>query len=82
MLTGSSAFCDGRRVLIDVQNPILLQMLKGNDYTKSCIKQAILAATGRQYGIGPYKSNARGASKTRFEQFVEGLPESDKIIIE
>ncbi len=81
MLSGSKAFDDGRRVLIDIQNPALLQMLKVNDYTKNHIKQAILDVTGRNYGIGPYKSPSEERQVDRLEELIRSLPPSDFISI-
>lgn len=81
MLNGSKAFDDGRRVLIDIQNPALLQMLKVNDYTKNHIKQAILDVSGRSYGIGPYKPPAEDQSVDKLEELISSLPPSDFISI-
>lgn len=81
MLHGSKAYDDGRRVLIDIQNPALLQMLKVNDYTKNHIKQAILDVSGKNYGIGPYKPPAQERQVDRLEELISSLPPSDYISI-
>ena len=56
MLTGTKAYFNGKHVLIDVSNPLLLKMLKDNEFTKTSIKKAIFTVTGKSYPIGPYRS--------------------------
>ena len=81
MLAGSKAFDDGRRILIDVQNPILLDMLKSNEYTKTVIKQAISMATGRSCGLGPYRRPKEEKKKDPLEDLINSLPEHENIKI-
>ena len=81
MLAGSKAFDDGRRILIDVQNPILLDMLKSNEYTKTVIKQAISMATGRSCGLGPYRRLKEEKKKDPLEDLINSLPEHENIKI-
>lgn len=81
MLAGSKAFDDGRRILIDVQNPILLDMLKSNEYTKTVIKQAISTATGRNCGLGPYRRPKEEKKKDPLEDLINSLPEHENIKI-
>ena len=56
MLSGTKAYFNGKHVLIDVSNPLLLKMLKDNEFTKTSIKKAIFNVTGKSYPIGPYRS--------------------------
>ena len=80
MMMGSTAYLDNKRVLIDVQNPALLTMLKTNEYTKENIKQAIAMVTGVNYGIGPYRSQKED-KKDPLDELVESLPNSERIKI-
>ena len=57
MLAGTKAYFNGKHVLIDVSNPLLLKMLKDNEFTKTSIKKAIFTVTGKSYPIGPYRSD-------------------------
>jgi DNA polymerase-3 subunit gamma/tau len=84
LLINTRAYFDGRRILIDVQNPALLALLKQNDYTRNCIKQAVAAVTGRHYGIGPYRpgSGERENRVDPLERLVSSLPESDRFTVE
>ncbi|MEG2175071.1 MAG: DNA polymerase III subunit gamma/tau, partial [Oscillospiraceae bacterium] len=82
LLIGSNAFCDGKRVLIDVKNPLLLDMLKNNEYTRASIKQAIAMVTGRQYAIGPYHMPKSEKTVDPLDELIERLPLSHDIIIE
>ncbi|MEG1774747.1 MAG: hypothetical protein RR320_07830, partial [Oscillospiraceae bacterium] len=81
MLTGTRAFTDGKRVLIDVQNSVLLEMLKSNEYTKSSIKQAVFAATGRQYGLGPYRAPVKKVQTDPLESLIGALPPDESFTI-
>ncbi len=58
MLVGTKAYFNGKHVLIDVSNPLLLKMLKDNEFTKTSIKKAIFTVTGKNYPIGPYKGDS------------------------
>lgn len=84
LLVNTKAYFDGRRVLIDVQNPALLTMLKQNDYTRGAIKQAVSAVTGKSYGIGPYRNTGEeeGVREDPLEQFISSLPASDNFTVE
>ncbi len=52
-LKDSSAFCDGRRVLID-GTEIFLEYIRKNQSAKRVLKQTIEEVCGVRYGIGPY----------------------------
>ncbi len=52
-LTGSTAFCDGRRVLID-GTEVFLEYIRKNASAKRVLKQTIEEVCGVRYGIGPY----------------------------
>ena len=54
-LVGSRAFTAGGRVLIASENPVFLEMMRSNEYTRDSIKKAIAQVTGARYGIGPYR---------------------------
>jgi DNA polymerase-3 subunit gamma/tau len=56
----STAYTDGRRVLID-GGDIFLTFMQDNDQARERIKTVIQLATGRRYGIGPYKAPAQDA---------------------
>lgn len=82
MMMGTKAYFDGKRILIDIQNPILLEMLRNNDYTKTSIRQAISLVTGRTYPIGPYRAREREAPKEDpLEKLIASLPEDESIHI-
>ncbi|MGN0989436.1 MAG: hypothetical protein ACI4N6_03910 [Eubacteriales bacterium] len=83
MLRGTTAFFNGRQVLIDVSNPIILDMLRTNEYMKTNIKQAIAEATGERYGLGPYRPpEKKQEEQDPLEKLIEALPKSPDIIIE
>ena len=82
MMTGTKAYFDGRHVLIDMQNPILLEMLRTNDYTRNSIKQAIRDVTGQSYPIGPYRPPEKQKEKIDpLESLISSLPASEQINI-
>ncbi len=83
MLRGTKAYFDGRRILIDVSNPAVLEMLKSNDYTRRQIKQAISEVVGQNYGIGPYRPPVEQQEDTDpLEQLIASLPKAENITIE
>ena len=83
MLRGTKAYFDGRRILIDVSNPVVLEMLKGNDYTRQQIKHAISEVTGQNYGIGPYRPPVEAKDEADpLEQLISSLPPAENITIE
>lgn len=53
-LTGSRAYFRGMTVLVECQNPVFLEMMRSNDFTRSSLKRAISEVTGSRYGVGPY----------------------------
>ncbi len=52
-LKDSSAYCDGRRILID-GTVMFLEYIRKNEYSKRVLKQTIEGVCGVRYGIGPY----------------------------
>ena len=42
-------------VLIDCDDPFFLEMIRSNDYAKKSIHQALIAGSGRDWRIGPFK---------------------------
>lgn len=84
MLRETSAYFNGKQVLIDVSNPIILDMLRTNEYMKGNIKQAIAEATGERYGLGPYRPTQQQDTEQAdpLEKLISALPKSPDIIIE
>lgn len=84
MLRNTKAYFNGRQVLIDVSDPIVLDMLRSNEYTKSNIKQAVLEATGERVGLGPYRPSRQEDTPQvdPFQKLIEELPKNDNIVIE
>ncbi len=84
MLRETSAYFNGKQVLIDVSNPIILDMLRTNEYMKNNIKQAITEATGERYGLGPYRppEAEKAEEADPLEKLISALPQSPDIIIE
>ncbi|MBQ2752399.1 MAG: DNA polymerase III subunit gamma/tau [Oscillospiraceae bacterium] len=83
MLRDTRAFFNGKQVLIDVSNPVILNMLRSNEYLKTNIKQAILEATGERYGLGPYRpEEGPKQQQDPLELFIKTLPQSPEIVIE
>jgi DNA polymerase-3 subunit gamma/tau len=82
MMMGTKAFFDGKRILIDIQNPVLLEMLRNNEFTKKAIRQAIAAVTGREYPIGPYRTpEQEKPAEDPLEKLIASLPSDDSIHI-
>jgi len=83
MLRGTKAYFNGKHVLIDVSNPVILNMLRTNEYLKNNIKQAVWEATGERYGLGPYHpAGEKTQQQDPLEKLIASLPESPEIIIE
>lgn len=60
----STAYYDGRRVLIDA-GELFLEFIRKNDASKDIIKEAIFAVTGNRCAIGPYiKEKTQNAAPT------------------
>ena len=41
--------------MIDCDDPFFLEMIRTNEYAKKSIHQALIAASGRDWRIGPFK---------------------------
>lgn len=83
MLRGTKAFFNGRQVLIDVSNPVVLEMLRDNEYTKNSIKQAIFEVTGDRHGLGPYRPPKQDApQEDPLQKLIESLGDAQNITIE
>jgi DNA polymerase-3 subunit gamma/tau len=82
LLAGTRAFCSATHVLIEATNPVLLEMLRSNEYTKESIKNAITSATGKKYALGPYRAAEPADEGDPLEAFIASLPKADNIIIE
>jgi len=82
MLTGTRAYFDGRRVLIDIPNDTVRGMLNANEGMKACIHRALLAVTGQDYPLGPYQAIERPAeSGDPLERLIAALPDDEHIQI-
>lgn len=82
MICNTKAYFNGKYVLIDVSNPILLKMLKDNKYTKDSIKEAIFNVTGTVYPIGPYKPPKEEGKKTDpLEGLIKNLENEENFTI-
>lgn len=53
-LMGSHAYLRGQTVLLECDNPVFLEMMRSNEFTRMSLKRAISEVTGINYGIGPY----------------------------
>ena len=53
-LIGSHAHLRGMTVLVECKNPVFLEMMRSNEFTRSSLKRAIAEVTGERYGVGPY----------------------------
>ena len=67
-----------------VSNPIILDMLRTNEYMKNNIKQAIVEVTGERYGLGPYRppEEKKADDADPLEKLIAALPKSPDIVIE
>ncbi len=83
MLRGTKAYFNGRQVLIDVSNPVVLEMLRDNDYTKNNIKQAVFEVTGERYGLGPHRPPEQETpEEDPLEKLIESLGDAPHITVE
>ena len=83
MLRNTKAYFNGKQVLIDVTNPIVLEMLRDNEYTKNNIKQAIFEATGEKLGLGPYRPPQQTQpNEDPLQKLIESFGDAPNITIE
>ncbi|WMJ84982.1 DNA polymerase III subunit gamma/tau [Oscillospiraceae bacterium LTW-04] len=83
MLRGTKAYFNGKQVLIDVSNPVVLEMLRDNEYTKNSIKQAIFEVTGERHGLGPYRPPKQETpEEDPLQKLIESLGDAQNITIE
>ena len=54
-LVNTQAYRYQEIVLIDCDDPFFLEMIRSNDYAKKSIHQALIAGSGRDWRIGPFK---------------------------
>ncbi len=57
-LSKSSAYVKGDLLLIDSQDAFFLKLIRENEYSKQCLKNAIVEITGKKYRLGPFKRDA------------------------
>ena len=72
-LTGSRAFLRGQTVLVECHNPVFLEMMRSNDFTRSSLKRAISEVTGARYGVGPYTPENEAAPLENVPSPLESL---------
>ncbi len=56
-LMDASAYLYKEIVLIDCDNPFFLELIRTNEFAKQSLHQAFESVTGRDYRIGPYRSD-------------------------
>lgn len=54
-LVNTEAYRYQEIILIDCDDPFFLEMIRTNEYAKKSIHQALIAASGRDWRIGPFK---------------------------
>lgn len=62
-LINTSAYRYQEIILIDCDNPLFLEMIRTNEYAKKSIHQALIAGSGRDWRIGPFKRDQYEAKK-------------------
>ena len=72
-LAGSRAYLRGMTVLVECQNPVFLEMMRSNDFTRSSLKRAISEVTGSRYGVGPYVPDKTAAPAEKESSPLESL---------
>ena len=76
-LVGSSAYLQGRRVLID-GSALFLKFMKTNKDSSERLKGLIAQVTGERYSIGPYQKQtvAAEAAPSRAEETFQQLQDA------
>lgn len=62
-LINTTAYRYQEIILIDCDNPLFLEMIRTNEYAKKSIHQALIAGSGRDWRIGPFKKDQYEAKK-------------------
>ena len=62
-LINTTAYRYQEIILIDCNNPLFLEMIRTNEYAKKSIHQALIAGSGRDWRIGPFKKDQYEAKK-------------------
>lgn len=62
-LINTTAYRYQEIILIDCDNPLFLEMIRTNEYAKKSIHQALIAGSGRDWRIGPFKRDQYEAKK-------------------
>ncbi len=62
-LVNTQAYRYQEIVLIDCDDPFFLEMIRSNDYAKKSIHQALIAGSGRDWRIGPFKKEQYHTAK-------------------
>ena len=62
-LINTTAYRYQEILLIDCDNPLFLEMIRTNEYAKKSIHQALIAGSGRDWRIGPFKKDQYEAKK-------------------
>lgn len=75
-LIGSSAYLEGKYVLIDADNPIFFDMIKTNKSNGEDIKKAISGVMNEIHPIGPYKNkSSKSKENDRVLEMIEKASE-------
>lgn len=53
-LRDSRAYTRGQTMLVECKNPVFIEMMRSNEFTRTSLKRAIAEVTGVKYGVGPY----------------------------
>ena len=62
-LVNTEAYRYQEIILIDCDDPFFLEMIRTNDYAKKSIHQALIAGSGRDWRIGPFKKDQYQTAK-------------------
>ena len=81
-LTEAKAYLYKELVLIDCQNPFFLELIRSNDFAKQSLHEALHAATGRDWRIGPYRPDRYTTEKNKQDPMEQMLDLASKEDIE
>ena len=79
-MRNSSAYCDGRRILIDASD-LFTEYMRTNTYSSGLIKEIIAEVTGKRYGIGPYQKQVTAEKQITAHEALHALSEQGVEVI-
>ena len=79
-MRNSSAYCDGRRILIDASD-LFTEYMRTNTYSSGLIKEIIAEVTGKRYGIGPYQKKVAAEKQITAHEALHALSEQGEEVI-